>query len=117
VNKYLASPIAIQTSIVSNFILNNYWTFRWRKTADSIRVRGVKFNLVSLAALGISYTAFILLSVAFPRVHPALIQFLGIIPATMINYLGNSYGPSKIPRCRNDSGDWVCVYGAGFAYT
>ena len=95
VNKYLASPIAIQTSIVSNFILNNYWTFRWRKTADSIRVRGVKFNLVSLAALGISYTAFILLSVAFPRVHPALIQFLGIIPATMINYLGNSYWTFK----------------------
>ena len=55
VNKYLASPVAIQVSIFSNFLLNNYWTFRWRNTADSIQVRGVKFNLVSLAALAISY--------------------------------------------------------------
>jgi len=91
INKYLASPIAIQVSIVSNFLLNNYWTFRSRNTADSIQVRGVKFNLVSLASLAISYLAFILLSVAFPHVHPALVQFLGIIPATLVNYLGNSY--------------------------
>jgi len=91
VNKYLASPVAIQVSIFSNFLLNNYWTFRWRNTADSIQVRGVKFNLVSLASLAISYAAFILGSVAFPNVHPALIQFLGIIPATIVNYLGNSY--------------------------
>jgi dolichol-phosphate mannosyltransferase len=91
VNKYLASPIAIQISIVSNFLLNNYWTFRWRNTADSIRIRGVKYNLVSLASLAFSYMAFILLSVAFPHVHPAFIQFFGIIPATIINYLGNSY--------------------------
>jgi len=91
VNKYLASPVAIQVSIFSNFLLNNYWTFRWRNTADSIQVRGVKFNLVSLASLTISYAAFILGSVAFPNAHPALIQFLGIIPATIVNYLGNSY--------------------------
>jgi len=90
-NKYLASPIAIQLSIVSNFILNNYWTFRWRNTADTIRVRGVKFNLVSLASLAMSYIVFILLSFMFPHVHPAFIQFFGIIPATGINYLGNSY--------------------------
>jgi dolichol-phosphate mannosyltransferase len=91
VNKYLASPIAIQISIISNFLMNNYWTFRWRASSDSIRIRGMKINLVSLASLGISYVAFILLSVAFPHVHPALIQFLGIIPATITNYFGNSY--------------------------
>jgi len=100
VNKYLASPIAIQISIISNFLLNNYWTFRWRTTSDSIRVRGMKFNLVSLASLGISYLAFILLSVAFPQVHPALIQFLGIIPATVTNYFGNSYWTFKHSRER-----------------
>lgn len=91
INKYLASPVAIQISIVSNFLLNNYWTFRWRNTADSIQLRGVKFNIVSLASLAISYVVFILLSLAFPHVHPALIQLSGIIPATVINYLGNSY--------------------------
>jgi dolichol-phosphate mannosyltransferase len=91
VNKYLASPAAIQISIISNFLLNNYWTFRSRNTADSIRIRGVKYNIVSLLSLAISYVAFILLSVAFPHTHPVFIQFLGIIPATTVNYLGNSY--------------------------
>jgi dolichol-phosphate mannosyltransferase len=103
VNKYLASPIAIQVSIVTNFLLNNYWTFRWRNTSDSIQIRGLKFNLVSLAALAISYMVFILLSVAFPNIHPALIQFIGIIPATIVNYLGNSYWtfrhlPERAPK-------------------
>ena len=28
VDKFVASPIAIQTSIVTNFLGNNYWTFR-----------------------------------------------------------------------------------------
>jgi dolichol-phosphate mannosyltransferase len=96
-NKYLASPIAIQISIGSNFILNNYWTFRSRNTADTIRLRGVKYSFVSLASLAISYMTFILLSLLFPRVHPALMQFFGIIPATGINYLGNSYWPSGNP--------------------
>ena len=27
VHKYLASPIAIESSVFSNFIINNYWTF------------------------------------------------------------------------------------------
>jgi dolichol-phosphate mannosyltransferase len=49
-NKYLASPLAIELSIVSNFLLNNYWTFRWRKTMDRTGVRGLKFNGVAAVA-------------------------------------------------------------------
>lgn len=30
VHKLLASPVAIELSIISNFLLNNYWTFRDR---------------------------------------------------------------------------------------
>ena len=91
VNKYLASPVAIQSSIISNFLLNNYYTFRSRNNKDSIQLRGLKFNIVSIASLAISYMTFILLSATFPHVHPTVVQFLGIIPATIVNYLGNSY--------------------------
>jgi dolichol-phosphate mannosyltransferase len=91
INKYLASPIAIEASVVSNFFLNNYWTFRWRKTRDRVRVKGLKFNAVSLLALGISYSTFVALSFAFPDVPPHVHQFLGIIPATLVNYFLNSY--------------------------
>ena len=31
-HRYLASPIAIELSIVSNFLINNYWTFADRVT-------------------------------------------------------------------------------------
>lgn len=90
-NKYIASPIAIELSIVSNFLWNNYWTFRWRKTADRTRIRGLKFNLVSIVALGVSYGTFVGLSFAFPTAPPQLHQLIGILPATLINYFLNSY--------------------------
>lgn len=108
-NKYLASPIAIEVSIVSNFLLNNFWTFRWRRTRDRTRIRGLKFNTVSLVALGISYSTFVLLSMAFPRVAPQVHQLIGIVPATLVNYFLNSYWTFKhveaeraIPRRSTD---------------
>jgi dolichol-phosphate mannosyltransferase len=90
VNKYLASPIAIEVSIVWNFFLNNCWTFRWRKTTDRLRIRGLKFNAVSFLALGVSYATFVLVSVAFPDVSPYLGQMAGIVPAALLNYSFNS---------------------------
>ena len=49
-NKFLASPLAIEASIVSNFLLNNYWPFRERKSRTRKRIKGLKFNAVSLVA-------------------------------------------------------------------
>jgi dolichol-phosphate mannosyltransferase len=91
VNKYIASPVAIELSIIWNFLLNNYWTFRWRKTGSRTRIRGLKFNLVSIIALGVSYGTFVGLSLAFPDTTPQYHQLIGIIPATLVNYFLNSY--------------------------
>jgi len=91
VSKYLASPIAIETSIVSNFLLNNYWTFRRRTLRSRKRVRGLKFNLVSFFSLGVSYGTFVALSLAFPAGTPHVHQIIGILPATGVNYFLNSY--------------------------
>ncbi|HWJ06465.1 MAG TPA: glycosyltransferase family 2 protein [Steroidobacteraceae bacterium] len=90
-NKYAASPIAIETSIVTNFLFNNYWTFRARRGNGRTRIRGLKFNLVSLLSLCVSYGTFVVLSVLFPAVPPQWHQLAGIVPATLINYLLNSY--------------------------
>ena len=91
INKYIASPIAIELSIIWNFLLNNYWTFRWRKTGSRTRIRGLKFNLVSVIALGVSYGTFVALSIAFPDAKPQFHQLIGIVPATLVNYFLNSY--------------------------
>ncbi|MEI7867891.1 MAG: glycosyltransferase family 2 protein [Candidatus Methylumidiphilus sp.] len=95
INKYIASPMAIEISIISNFLLNNFWTFRWRKTKDRARIRGLKFNAVSFLALGVSYGTFVALSIFFPEVPPQLHQLVGIIPATLLNYFLNSYWTFK----------------------
>jgi dolichol-phosphate mannosyltransferase len=94
-NKYLASPIAIEISIITNFLLNNAWTFSHRDTVDAFHLKGLKFNIVSLAALGVSYGTFVLLSLLFPAVAPQVHQAIGVIPATLINYLLNSYWTFK----------------------
>ena len=52
---------------------------------------GLKFNLVSLLSLVLSYGTFILLSSLFPDVAPQVHQLIGIIPATLVNYFLNSY--------------------------
>jgi dolichol-phosphate mannosyltransferase len=91
VNKFVASPIAIQCSIITNFLGNNYWTFRWRKLVGSVHARGLRFNVVSILSLAISYLTFVVLSHAFPEFAPQLPQFIGIIPATLVNYFLNSY--------------------------
>jgi dolichol-phosphate mannosyltransferase len=94
-NKFLASPVAIELSIVTNFLLNNFWTFSKRDMNDQIHIRGLKFNIVSFAALGVSYGTFLVLSVVDPAGIPQLHQAAGIIPATLINYFLNSYWTFK----------------------
>ena len=94
-NKYIASPVAIEVSIVSNFLLNNYWTFRWRKTKDRVHVKGLKFNVVSFIALSISYSTFLIVSWLYPRIHPWIPQVVSIAPAMLVNYFLNSYWTFK----------------------
>ena len=90
-NKYVASAVAVEVSIIWNFLLNNYWTFRERKTRDKTRIKGLKYNLVSLATLGVSFATFSLLTVLVPRLPPEVDQLAGIAPAVLVNYFLNSY--------------------------
>jgi dolichol-phosphate mannosyltransferase len=91
VNQYIGSPVAIEASIVSNFLLNNYWTFRQRRTGSRVRIRGLKYNAVSLFALLISFGTFVALRFLQPNGSPIVHQFAGIVPATVVNYFLNSY--------------------------
>ena len=90
-NKFLASPISIELSIISNVLLNNFWTFSARKTKHRFYVKGLKFNVVSLSVLGISYSTFVILNLLLPNLAPQIHQVLGIVPAMLANYFLNSY--------------------------
>ena len=89
-HKFLASPIATELSIVSNFLLNDRWTFAHRNMAGSRRLRALRFNFVALAALALSYATFVGLSLLLPRTAPVLLQACGIPSAALFNYFMNS---------------------------
>jgi dolichol-phosphate mannosyltransferase len=89
-NKFIASPLAVELSIVSNFLLNNWWTFRWRNFQVSFLRRGLTSNVVALLSLLISFASFLLSSYLFPSKPPVFDQFISIIPATLVNYYGQS---------------------------
>ena len=90
-HKFLASPIAIELSIVSNFLMHYYWTFADRIMLGRKRIRGLQYNAVSLATLALNYAVFVGLSIPFPQAPPVLLQACGIAPAAALNYFMNSY--------------------------
>ena len=90
-HKYLASACAVELSIISNFLINNYWTFGYRDIPTRKRIRGLKYNVVSLATLAISIGTFVMLSVVNPEGSPMLHQLLSVVPAGLVNYFANSY--------------------------
>ena len=90
-HKFLASPVAMELSIVLNFLMHNYWTFADRVMIGRKRVRGLKYNAVSLVTLALSYGVFVGLSVLFPSASPVLLQACAIVPVVAFNYLANSY--------------------------
>lgn len=90
VDKYIASPIAIELAILSNFLLHRRWTFADQRGKGETWRQGLKFQGVALAALAVSYATFVALCRAIPALPPPLAQALGIPPGTLVNYLWNS---------------------------
>ena len=91
VDKLIASPVGIELSILSNFWLNNRWTFRHRRSRASTPIKGLKFNLISVLSLAISFGTFAALTEIFRQVTPQIFQLAGIVPAAIVNYFLNSY--------------------------
>jgi dolichol-phosphate mannosyltransferase len=84
---YVALIPGIEVSIITNFLLNDYFTFADRRTgkARSFLARLGKYNLVSLSGAAINYTiAAILISIGL---NIYLSDFIGIIVAFLWNYL------------------------------
>ena len=89
ISELVAPLIAIESALISNFILNNFWTFGKRITQSRIRVKFVKFHLVSGFSALINYSAFLTLFLVF-GLYDILANFIGIGLAAIVNYLINS---------------------------
>ena len=86
----IASPIAIWVSILTNFFLNNLWTFRKRETHIPFWSRLLRYHLVSGLAGIVNYLILLLL-VNLMGMHDLLSNLIGIAVGTMINYSLNSF--------------------------
>jgi dolichol-phosphate mannosyltransferase len=86
----LSSAIAIETSIITNFTLNDYFTFPDRRSRGKTQLftRLGKFNLVSLGGLGVNMAVLWTLTSVF-GVYYLLSNLCGIAAATLWNYLVN----------------------------
>jgi dolichol-phosphate mannosyltransferase len=84
-------------------LLNNGWTFRYRPKAEHIGIRGLKFNVISLASLAVTFGTFVILSKLFPELPLPVDQLAAILPTTAINYFLNSYWTFKPNATARDS--------------
>jgi len=81
-----SSALAIETSIITNFILNNYWT--WKNKHKGFFNRLVKFNLVSLVALVINIGILFFMT-EIMGVWYILSNLIGILISMLINFWFN----------------------------
>jgi dolichol-phosphate mannosyltransferase len=84
----IAGAAAIEISIISNFLLNNYWT--WRSSRDqSFLIRILRYHSVAIISGLINYA--ILLILSHMGMDPLLANLFGIAVGTVINFFLNHY--------------------------
>jgi len=79
-----ASTIAIEVSIVSNFVLNDLWTFRDRRHGHVV-TRLLKFNGLMLVGLAVNL-AILYLGTDLMSINYALSNLAGIAVAFLVRY-------------------------------
>ena len=88
----LSAAISIESSIISNFVLNDYLTFPDRRLpgTKSFLSRLLKFNLVCIVGLGVNMGVLWLLTEVF-GIYYLVSELGGIVVATLWNYLFNTW--------------------------
>lgn len=83
-----ALPISIETSIINNFLFNNFFTFSDRRSRklSSTLYSLLRFNVVSLAGLGINWLISTLFNDVF-GVYYLAANGIGIVVAFLCNYI------------------------------
>lgn len=89
VNVDIAGLIAIELSIINNFVWNNFWTWSGEKKT-SIWNRFIKYHLVTLVSGGVNYVTLLYLHKS-AGLDELIANSIGIILGTAINFILNHY--------------------------
>jgi dolichol-phosphate mannosyltransferase len=86
---YMASsPMAVELSVLSNFLLNDAWTFRESGNASSRLGRMLRFHATSAGGFAINY-AFLIGLTELAGLHYLISNLAGILAAFAWNYTVN----------------------------
>ncbi len=96
-----ASALAIEVSILSNFLMNDLWTFRDRRSGHVLH-RLVKFNILMLVGLVVNLAIVFVGTTGF-GVHAAISNLVGIAAAFLLRYaLSVRYAWMKVESIETD---------------
>jgi dolichol-phosphate mannosyltransferase len=84
----VASPLAVELSILSNFTLNNVWTFRHASAGVPLATRLARFHLAAAGGFVINYVVLIALHESTGLALPWA-NLIGILAAFLWNYTFN----------------------------
>jgi dolichol-phosphate mannosyltransferase len=89
VRYFISSVIAIELSILSNFFLNDAWTWRDRKGGGSFLMKLFRYHVaVGATAFLVNYVLLVILT-SWLRVHYLVSNLVGIAAGTASNYIVN----------------------------
>lgn len=91
ISYYIADIIAIETSIASNFFMNEFWTFKSRKlkrSAYALTQRFAQNNIASLAGMIINYLVFV--GLVLMGLNILLANLIGILIAFFARFVLSS---------------------------
>jgi len=88
-----AGAIAIELSILNNFLLNNFWTWRDRRQQPFWR-KLLKYHLVTSVSGGVNYA--VLLTLTHFGMHALVANLVGIGLGMVINFLLNHFWTFRV---------------------
>lgn len=84
----LSAVISIEASVITNFLLNDYWTFSDRRSGSGMLGRGLKFNAVSAAAMAVNI-AVLFSFTEYLRIYYIISELIGILAGFLFNFVLN----------------------------
>ncbi|MFW5865822.1 MAG: glycosyltransferase [Nanoarchaeota archaeon] len=92
-----SSAIAVEVSIITNFLFNNFWTWRKNNHKNSFIGRLLRFNLVSLIALVLNVSVLYLLT-EYVGMWYVFANAFGILAGVLVNFTINDRWTFKTRR-------------------
>ena len=103
---WVSSPVAIELSILSNFVLNDRWTFRDARDPAPVLTRIGRFHVAAAGGAAINWMSILVLTRLLGLLHYLEANLVGIAVAFLWNYTLNvkwtwrqvGDGPPQPPR-------------------